>query len=162
MLAAGCLGFAGFVGYSMAVVEDPEAETVEQMLLDRINDEREADGVAALDESDDLADTARAHSQDMHDREFYAHENPDGEEPWDRAGCNAAENIHRGEIGTMEIPGTGETYETIFDEDMAQFVADSWVGSESHNENMVDSQWGSIGVGVFIGDQEFFVTAMFC
>jgi len=37
-----------------------------------------------------------------------------------------------------------------------------FVDSRDHYQNMVDSQWRAVGVGVFVSDREFFTTAMFC
>ena len=150
--------FSGCVGN----LEGPEADKAETLIREAINEEREAAGVGALAPDDSLSATARSHSQDMHDRDFYRHRNPEGEEPWDRAACRAGEVIHRGEIGAMNNSGSDETYQTRDTDELAAFVVDGWRGSQSHYQNMVDRQWQSVGVGIYIGDDEFFATAMFC
>jgi len=42
------------------------------------------------------------------------------------------------------------------------FVDEGWRNSPQHADILVDSQWRAVGVGVYIGDEEFFVTAKFC
>ena len=146
----------------MDAIKGPDSAEAEALVREAINAERGGAGVAALDSRDELAEAARGHSRDMHERDFYSHQNPDGEQPWDRVACNASENIHRGEIGQMRIPGGDGTYQTRLTEELARYVADGWINSQSHYENMVDASWAAVGVGVFVGGDDFFATAMFC
>jgi len=149
---AGCAGVGG----------GPDSAESETLIREAINDERQEVGVGPLTASDTLAEAAREHSRDMHEREFYAHKNPDGQQPWDRAACNAAENIHRGEIGPMENRGGSQTWYTDDAEGLAGYVAEGWRLSPEHYRLMVDNGYQSVGVGVFVDDGEFFATAMFC
>ena len=64
--------------------EQTNASAFEQRVLELVNEERAARGLAALKWSDELANVARAHSKDMHDRSFFSHANPDGKSPFDR------------------------------------------------------------------------------
>ncbi|MBZ0273014.1 CAP domain-containing protein [bacterium] len=79
-----------------------------------INDDREAnpaesDCAPAIRWHDGLAAVALAHSQDMCDRQFFEHENPDGQDPFDRmsaAGISffaAGENIAMGTDGAFDV-----------------------------------------------------------
>lgn len=81
-----------------------------------------------------LVGTARAMSQDMGDRNFFDHTNPDGLDPFQRmeaAGYNGnamGENIAAG-------------YSTG-----AEVVA-GWLSSDGHCRNMMDPDFGVIGIG---------------
>ncbi len=81
-----------------------------------------------------LVGTARAMSQDMGDRNFFDHTNPDGLDPFQRmeaAGYNGnamGENIAAG-------------YSTG-----AEVVA-GWLSSDGHCRNMLDPDFGVIGIG---------------
>jgi uncharacterized protein YkwD len=159
-VAAAAVGLAGCASSSAGVREDttvgPDPAAAAAAVRQRLNEARESAGVAALRSDDGLADAARAHSQDMHRRDFYAHENPDGEDPSDRAGCRAAENLHHGDIA-----GGGE-FDTSSADGLAAYVVDGWRDSEGHREIMLASGYRAVGIGVAIADGEFFAVAMFC
>jgi len=84
---------------------------------------------------------ARLHSQDMVDRAFFDHTNPDGESPWDRiektgygAYQNAGENIAAGSP-------------------TAAGVVDQWMNSDGHCANIMNPAFNQIGVGYYPGGQ---------
>lgn len=140
----------------------PDAAEVETVIHERINDERTDRSAGKVYDDRFLADPARDHSEDMDERDFYAHQNPDYEQPWDRVECDAAEVLHRGEIGRMRHPDGEETYDTTDAEELAAFIVDGWLRSEGHREVILDPVFERGGVGVHINDGEFWVTAMFC
>ena len=81
------------------------------------------------------AESSRLHSQDMADNNYVAHESLDGRQPWDRMaalGINyvaAGENISAG-------------YYSGFD------AYNSWVNSSGHRDNLLDSRYTRLGVGI--------------
>lgn len=84
---------------------------------------------------------ARVHSKDMADRDFFDHDNPDGESPWDRMGkagygqyTNAGENIA---AGSPTADGT----------------MDQWMNSDGHCANIMNPDFEHIGVGYHPGGQ---------
>ena len=91
--------------------EEPELDIAawEQEVFDLVNAIRAENDLPAYEYDEKLADVARAHSQDMIDREFFDHTNPDGDQPWDRmsaAGIRwyaAAENIAAGQRTPEEV-----------------------------------------------------------
>jgi uncharacterized protein YkwD len=96
-------------------------------------------GVGPLESDGILRGVARAHSEDMSNRDFFEHTNPDGDDPGDRmsaAGFTGAqpwgENIAMG-------PRT------------AQAVVDLWMGSPPHCENILYNPYAVIGIGYFEG-----------
>ena len=73
------------------------ADTVaayEQEVFDLVNQIRAENGLEPFVYNVTLAETARAHSQDMIDRNFFSHTNPDGEDPFDRMRDNGPEFLH--------------------------------------------------------------------
>lgn len=119
--------------------EEPEMSIAawEEEVFDLVNDIRAEHGLPAYKDDDTLADVARAHSQDMIDRSFFDHTNPDGELPWDRvsdAGIRwyaVAENIAAGQ-STPEA------------------VVEAWMNSPGHRANILgDCKY--LGVGLAFG-----------
>jgi len=41
-------------------------------------------------------------------------------------------------------------------------VRTGWVNSSGHYQNMTRSEWAKVGVGIYVGADEFYATAMFC
>ena len=56
----------------------------EKSAFDLLNADRQATGLPALKLNMDIVKVARAHGQDMINRNYFAHENPDGQSPFDR------------------------------------------------------------------------------
>jgi uncharacterized protein YkwD len=102
--------------------------------VELVNEHRESEGLSALEWHPEIAGVALAHTEDMRDREFFAHDNPDGESPFDRlsaAGISysrAGENIAAGQQ-------TG------------QAVLDAWLGSPGHRANIENEAYTHHGVG---------------
>ena len=116
------------------------ADTVaayEQEVFDLVNQIREENGLEPFVYNVTLAQVARAHSQDMIDRNFFSHTNPDGEDPFDRMRDNglsfsmAAENIAAGQRTPEE-------------------VVNSWMNSEGHRANILGG-CEELGVGLALG-----------
>lgn len=109
----------------------------EQEVFTLVNDIRLEYGLREFEYDDQLADVARAHSQDMIDRDFFDHENPDGDSPFDRmraAGLRftmAAENIAAG------YPSP-------------ESVVEGWMNSPGHRANIL-SENKRMGVGLALG-----------
>ena len=146
----------------MEALEGPDGSEAESEIVEEINDFRGDHGLGVLGIDDTLREAARDHSRDMAERGFYDHRNPEGEGPGDRVACRAGETIHGGEIGSMQNPGSSETWNTRLTAELVGFVDEGWRNSPQHADILVDSQWRAVGVGIYIGEDEFFVTAKFC
>lgn len=102
------------------------------------NEIREEHGLCVLEWNDTLAKAAYKHSLDMVNRNFFDHENPDGESPIDRIRneglifFTAAENIAAGQSSP-------------------QAVVKAWMESEGHRANILNPDLKQIGVGVARG-----------
>ncbi|WP_460777390.1 CAP domain-containing protein [Nocardiopsis nanhaiensis] len=124
---SGDSGSGGGVGVESA--GGPQAAEV----VNLVNDERSSHGCGPVDVDDRLTAAAQEHSQDMDDRDYMAHDSPDGEGPGERAqrhGYNAfgAENVAKGQQS-------------------AEQVMNSWMDSPGHRDNILNCGLESIGVG---------------
>ncbi len=114
---------------------DPEVPTgcagpEEQRVIDLVNGERGS----PLRCDEDMARTARNHSQDMCDNDYFSHTALDGRSPFDR----------------MEDEGV--TYSTAgeniaWGQQTPEDVHSSWMNSSGHRANIMNSSFGRIGVG---------------
>ena len=106
----------------------------EQAVADLVNDHRVSMGLSPLEWSGEVYVVAEAHSEDMRDRDFFAHDNPDGDSPFDRldaAGVSyatAGENIALG-------------YQT------PEAVVQGWLDSSGHRANIERASFTHHGIG---------------
>ncbi|MFC6061421.1 CAP domain-containing protein [Streptomyces ochraceiscleroticus] len=103
-------------------------------VLSLVNKERDKAGCAPLTTDPDLTRLAQRFSKDMARRDFFAHTDPDGATPWDRAKTAGVtglggENIARGQT-TPEA------------------VMDSWMNSPGHRANILNCTYRTLGVGL--------------
>lgn len=114
--------------------EPADSEVVS--FVEIVNDHRESVGCPRLTWNDAVADVAQEHSEDMVERDYFDHTNPDGESPFDRltsAGIQyygAAENIAWG-------------YAT------AEAVLEGWLNSSGHKANIERCSLTEHGVGLY-------------
>lgn len=121
----------------------PSVLTVEKQVLELVNEEREKQNIAPLKWNDDLANLARAHSEDMVERNFFGHINPDGQDAFER----------------MKIYGIDYSYaaENIASGQMtAKAAVNSWMTSEGHRENILNPNLTELGVGTARGGEHGF------
>ncbi len=127
---------------------DPAVEALEEEVVVLVNELRDEGvtcpgtgtemgpvGPVSMDEH--LRCAARLHSMDMAERNFFAHDNPDGEDPFERiaaagyTGEPAGENIAQGST-------------------TAQGVVDQWLSSDTgHCENMLNAGHNDMGIGLY-------------
>jgi uncharacterized protein YkwD len=84
--------------------------------------------------------SSRKHSKDMNDRDFFAHTNPSGEEPWDRMQQAGYSYSWAGE----NIAGGNAT---------ADATMQQWMESDGHCANIMSPDFTEIGVGYYPGGQ---------
>ena len=108
---------------------------LEQQVVDLVNQERAAYGLAPLTLNTELCNGARLKSQDMLDNGYFNHYSPTYGDPFDMMealGFNswyaAAENIARGQKTAEE-------------------VMNSWMNSPGHRANILSEEYTEIGVG---------------
>jgi len=129
---------------------------VEQLIFDKVNQEREKAGIAPLENNSIMNQYAKTKSKDMGDRHYFSHENPDGNlmnvfMQQDRIHYQAwGENI-------AYISGdTSESLETIAD----QFMS-NWMNSQGHRENILSTNFKSLGIGVYRVGNKIYATQEF-
>jgi uncharacterized protein YkwD len=132
LLLAFIVGCDGDNGLGPGSDADPELV----LFVDLMNDHRESVGCGRLLWNDDVASVAQHHSEDMVERNYFDHTNPDGESPFDRlqnagiAYTGAAENIAWG-------------YPT------ASAVLQGWLDSSGHRSNIENCSLTEHGVGLY-------------
>jgi uncharacterized protein YkwD len=118
--------------------DHPEARpALEAKMLEFVNEERAKEGLKPLKADPELTQVARAHSKDMFARGYFAHESPDGRNPFDRmkaANVNfltAGENLALAQ--TLEI------------------AHNNLMNSPGHRANIMSPAFGRVGIGVMDG-----------
>ncbi len=104
-------------------------------VLTLTNQERAKLGLSPLTWNDTLAGIGANHCQDMIDRNYFAHESPEGQGPSDRAD---AAGYHWTWIGE----NIAEGYST------ASEVMTGWMNSPGHKANILRPQFTELGVGI--------------
>lgn len=144
--------------------QPPAYDTIdlEDRILREVNRVRRDAGREPLELDPRLAEIARGHSRDMRDRDFIAHRNPDGLAPGGRASragyrfLEFGENLFRGRLYDILTRSGGDSQTRTFyrwhtPKALAELVAQLWLESPSHRENMLAGRYDHGGVGVVIG-----------
>lgn len=110
---------------------------LEQQMLGLINEERAKAGLSPLELDPELTLVARAHSQDMFVRGYFAHVTPEGITPFDRIKAAGVEYIIAGEnlahAATLAVAHSG------------------LMNSPGHRENILRPEFGRVGIGILDG-----------
>ncbi len=146
------IGWAGLTDEEQLIVE-----LVNRARLDPLDEvARLSEGLAsgitsttkqALAVNPELSDAARGHSEDMDNRDFFDHVNPDGDGPGARAidadyGSGfVGENI--GWIGSSRAPD---------EQARAEAHHENLWESDGHQRNLMNDNWSEIGLGYDYGD----------
>lgn len=142
------------------------SDDVEDFVHVKINEVRDEHGLDPLEWDGTIASVSRAHSADMHHRDYFAHENPDGEEPMDRFqdvsnycmgyGENLAENVADQRVENSH----GEVVRYRTPEELADGLVEQWMNSPDHRAAIVEDgeefeelSWDRAGVGVYLSEE---------
>jgi uncharacterized protein YkwD len=109
-----------------------------------------------------LSLASREHSEDMDDRDFFAHTNPDGQSP----GARAIEEGHGSGFVGENIGWIGSTSTSFDGQTRTEAHHQNLWDSDGHQRNLMDARWSEIGVGYDSGSYQgyngsTFVTEMF-
>lgn len=110
---------------------------LEAVMLKLVNRERIAAGLKPLVPDPELTEVARRHSADMFARGYFAHDTPEGRDPFDRMReanvrfLTAGENLAL--APTVQIAHTG------------------LMNSPGHRANILNPQFGRVGIGIMDG-----------
>ena len=159
------------------LMNPPEIEASVHYL---INEQRAENGLASLGYDTALASIARTHSRDMARRNFFAHENPDGLSPSDRADRagyksfkdhgtyttnGIAENILQTNLASSvtHINGVPTSYNWRTMDGLVESAVDGWMNSPGHRKNILNATYEKEGIGVVIGpENKVYMTENFC
>ena len=142
---------------------------IEEEVHRLVNIQREIYDLESLEYDDNIAAVAKLHSLDMAKRDFFSHENPDGQTPTDRASeleyyCIKINAIYVtsgiGENIFMLNSRGGVFWQSV--EDVSQTAVEGWMKSPGHRENILKTNYDSEGIGVIISDRSIHVTQNFC
>ncbi len=147
-----------------------------------VNQERSRRQLPALAYDEALAQIARSHSQDMSQRHFFDHINPDGDDPTRRAlrmGYEVTENIgthiksgigeniyqgysHHGYEGFVDSGVKHIRYRWLDNQQLAEEAVKAWMKSPGHRANILDDSYLRQGIGVYLGnDKKIFFSQNF-
>lgn len=121
---------------------------LESYMHEIVNADRAADGKGRVSLSSSLSSVARAHSEDMIKRRFFAHVNPDGANPRDRAvaaglNINCAENIAT-KNGPMSPQKKVAGCEALM-------MSEPRDDPHNHRGNILNPKWTAVGIGCAYG-----------
>ncbi len=124
-----------YPGDKISVPNKDEVKSIEQQVVDLVNEERARYGLNPLQSNWELARVARYKSQDMIDKNYFSHTSPTYGSPFKMMQdfgiryTAAGENIAYGQRTPKE-------------------VMDAWMNSTGHRENILSAKFNQIGVGV--------------
>lgn len=126
---------------------------LEKKVFELINNERADNNLPELDWSDEVAEIARLHSENMANFKFFSHKDLDGWMVNDRADA----------LGISKWRAIGENI--AFNRgynNPAESAVGRWMQSASHRENLLSDRWKESGIGIAIAeDGTYYFTEVF-
>ncbi len=107
-------------------------------VIELTNQKRIAGGQLPLKENKALDEAAAAKAADMIGRSYWAHNAPDGTEPWNFILNSGYSYLHAGENLARDFSNP-------------QDVVEAWMNSPSHKANLLSSKYQDIGIAVIDG-----------
>jgi len=159
--------------------EAASARKMEDLVHQSINQQRQDHGLGPLAYDIGLADIARNHSADMAELDYFAHQNPAGEEPTDRGvrqgyDCRKeygthytygiAENLFQGWLySSITYLGLSEHKNWKSTREIVEDAVTGWMNSPGHRANILNEAYGLEGIGIVIAaNDKVYVTQNFC
>lgn len=137
----------------LRISEELDRSVVELTAVEEINDAREENGLPPLQESEELASESRAYSAEMAAGGELEH----GDVACSPGGENIAKSYWQRAVQTESGTKTHST-----SEELGEALAQQWLTSEGHRENIMSTQYDIVGVGVVEQDSEVYATQRFC
>ena len=129
---------------------------VEQLLFEKVNQAREEAGLPPLDYHSDMTEYARMKSKDMGERNYFSHENPEGDLMSAVMQQDGVSYQSWGEnIAFMEFE-INESFESL-----AEQLMSNWMNSSGHRANILSTDFSSIGIGVYRVGNKVYATQEF-
>ncbi len=124
---------------------------MEAKVRQQINEIRQKHGLEPLKANDELAKVARAYSQEMAQKNFFSHIDPEGTNPAKRVSASGlpywivAENLFMSTNAPQPVP----------------LAVKGWMASPGHRENILRSGVTETGVGVWREGTTYYITQLF-
>jgi len=115
------------------------AEITSRQIIELANQSRQEAGLPPLSENFILDRAAMQKAQDMLNRDYFNHEDPDGNTPWYWLKDNGYLYSYAGENLAMNFV-------------KSESVHQAWMNSESHRANILNPNYQEIGIGVLEGE----------
>lgn len=117
------------------------SESMEQQIIELVNETRESLGIDSLSMSQPLRVTARAKSKDMYEYQYFDH----------NGHLTFSKLLEEQQI-IVHISGEN-IYRSQSPLTSAQVIFDAWKESPTHYANMINDQFHHIGVGIYVIDE---------
>lgn len=132
------LSVAGFL-YTTYPSEAELSEIISANMLSLTNQSRAEEGIAPLEYNETLARFAQIKGQDMIDKNYFAHDTPDGKRPWEWINRGEYDYVYAGENLAMDFI-------------TAEVIQAAFLKSPSHRKNILNSKYKNIGIAVLRGE----------
>jgi uncharacterized protein YkwD len=129
---------------------------IESEIHERSNASRERRGKDELIFDEKLSNFARERSQDMHDRNYFAHTAP--------SGCGIVCNFESSDYETLvwaENIARYNPYDEASMEVVAEIFVEKWLKSSGHRDNLLSQDYTHHGIGVAVEGKNIIATVIF-
>lgn len=141
---------------------------VEILVHEEVNERRESNDIGDLEYVSSLSSIAKNHSQDMAEKDYFSHTQPDGDTVEDRyrkggyscpnPGENIASSYYKQKIDTNNGVVTHNSAE-----ELATGIVNQWMNSTEHKQNVLSQDFSYQGIGVYAtSESRVYVTQNFC
>ena len=136
-------------------IHNYNASSIESAIFDLVNENRASYGLKSLFWNDDIALLARAKSNDMAERNYFNHVNPDGE--------TFSDILKENGIFYMTASEDIAMFSNFTDEDLASEVVAGWLNSPAHRVPIIDMDeiYTDTAVGVNCSKDTCYFTMQF-
>lgn len=139
--------------YLLRIIFFPNSlRTMEWKMLKLLNKDRKAHGLRPLRMQQDLREVARRHSKDMAKKDYFEHENIQGQTPFDRLSDARVTDVIAGE-NLAKIKGH---------KNAVKQAEIGLMNSPSHRDNILHKDFNTVGVGIIKAvDRAYYFTQNF-
>ena len=130
-----------------------DVNALKQDIIDRTNALRKENGVAVLRVNDKLMQAAQVRADEMAASGVYSHTRPDG-----RKSNTVTDSRYTGE----NIHSISELYLEQQRKTLSEAVVNLWSNSKAHADNMTNTRYGEIGVGLARGVNQNGLDCWYC
>ncbi len=138
-----------YPGQVLSIPNIDDVKSLEQQVIDLVNQQRAWNGLPALKANWELCRVARYKSQDMIDKHYFDHQSPTYGSPFRMM-----------ESFGIRFSAAGENI--AYGQKTPQAVMNDWMNSPGHRSNILNSTYNQIGVGAAkAANGTFYWTQMF-